>query len=75
MVLSNEVPLVGGEEMLTVDQHGYIRIAHRVYGKGIREIARETGHSKNTQSGYPYILNAVPEIQGENWAETRKRSF
>jgi len=34
--------------MLTVDQYAYIRIAHRVYGKGIREIARETGHSKNT---------------------------
>ena len=34
--------------MLTVDQYEYIRIAHRVYGKRIREIARETGHSKNT---------------------------
>jgi transposase len=34
--------------MLTVEQYGYIRIAHRVYGKGIREIARETGHSRNT---------------------------
>jgi len=34
--------------MLTVDQYEYIRIAHRVYGKKIREIARETGHSRNT---------------------------
>ena len=34
--------------MLTVDQYEYIRIAHRVYGKGIKEIARDTGHSKNT---------------------------
>ena len=34
--------------MLTVDQYAYIRIAHRVYGKGIREISRDTGHSKNT---------------------------
>jgi transposase len=34
--------------MLMVDQYEYIRIAHRVYGKKIREIARETGHSRNT---------------------------
>lgn len=34
--------------MLKVDQYGYIRTAHRVYGKKIRQIARETGHSKNT---------------------------
>jgi DNA-binding phage protein len=34
--------------MLTVDQYEYIRIAHRVYGKGIRQIARDTGHSRNT---------------------------
>lgn len=34
--------------MLKVDQYQYIRTAHRVYGKKIREIARETGHSKNT---------------------------
>ena len=31
-----------------MDQYAFIRIAHRVYGKGIREIARETGHSRNT---------------------------
>ncbi len=34
--------------MLTVDQYDYIRTAHRVYGKTIRQIARDTGHSKNT---------------------------
>ncbi|MCP4673165.1 MAG: IS21 family transposase [Desulfobacula sp.] len=34
--------------MLTVDQYEYIRASHRVYGKRIREIARETGHSRNT---------------------------
>lgn len=34
--------------MLKVDQYGYIRIANRVYGKSVRQIARETGHSKNT---------------------------
>ena len=34
--------------MMTVDQYNYIRTAHRVYGKKIREIARETGHSRNT---------------------------
>ena len=31
-----------------MDQYAYIRIAHRVYGKGIRKIARDTGHSRNT---------------------------
>ena len=30
--------------MLNMDQYEYIRSAHRVYNKGIREIARETGH-------------------------------
>jgi len=34
--------------MLTVDQYEYIRIAYKVYGKTIRKIARETGHSRNT---------------------------
>lgn len=34
--------------MITVDQYDYIRTAHRIYGKSIRQIARETGHSKNT---------------------------
>jgi len=34
--------------MLKVDQYSYIRTAHRVYGKKIKQISRETGHSKNT---------------------------
>ncbi len=34
--------------MLKVDQYDFIRTSHRVYGKKIKEIARETGHSKNT---------------------------
>ena len=39
----------GGEgRMITVDQYSYIRTAHRVYGKKIREIVRDTGHSRNT---------------------------
>ncbi len=28
-------------------EYQYIRRAHRVYGKGIRKVARETGHSRN----------------------------
>ncbi len=31
-----------------MDQYEHIRTAHRVYDKKIREIARDTGHSKNT---------------------------
>jgi len=34
--------------MLKVDQYAYIRTAYRIYGKKIRELARETGHSRNT---------------------------
>ena len=34
--------------MLKVDQYDYVRTGYRVYGKKIKEIARETGHSKNT---------------------------
>lgn len=34
--------------MLKVDQYGYVRTAFRVYGKKIREISRDTGHSRNT---------------------------
>ena len=34
--------------MLKVDQYDYIRTAYRVYGKTIRQIARDTGHSRNT---------------------------
>jgi transposase len=31
-----------------MDQYGYIRTARRVYGTSIRQIARETGHSRAT---------------------------
>ena len=34
--------------MLKVDQYDLIRTGYRVYGKRIKQIARETGHSKNT---------------------------
>ncbi len=34
--------------MLTVDQYEYIRSGKRVYGKSIRQLRRETGHSRNT---------------------------
>jgi transposase len=34
--------------MITMDQYEYIRIARRVYGKGIRQIQRETGHDRKT---------------------------
>jgi len=34
--------------MLSVDQYDYIRKSHRLYGKKVKEISRETGHSKNT---------------------------
>ncbi len=34
--------------MLKVDQYDLIRTSYRVYGKQIKQIARETGHSKNT---------------------------
>ena len=31
-----------------MDQYELIRTAHRVYGKNISEIVRETGHARNT---------------------------
>ena len=57
--------------MLKVEQYEYVRTAHRVYGKKIREIARETGHSRNTirkalkaeHSGYkPRTHQAFPVL-------------
>jgi transposase len=47
--------------MLKLDQYEHIRIAHRVYGEGIRSIARRTGHSRTT---IRKILNAT--YQGYN---------
>ena len=41
-----------------MDQYDYIRTAHRVYGKNISELARQTGHSRNT------IKKA---LRGEPW--------
>ena len=34
--------------MLRMDQYSYIRTAVRVYKKGIRELSKETGHSRVT---------------------------
>ena len=34
--------------MIRMDQYGYIRTAHRVYKKSIKQICRETGHSRET---------------------------
>jgi len=34
--------------MIRMDQYGYIRTAHRVYKKSIKQICRETGHSRKT---------------------------
>jgi transposase len=41
-----------------MDQYEFIRTAHRVYGKNISELSRQTGHSRNT------IKKA---IRGEPW--------
>jgi predicted transcriptional regulator len=62
--------------MLKVDQYNYIRTAYRVYGKKIREIARETGHSKNTikkalrgeYSGYPVCKKQEYPVLGPDSA-------
>ena len=34
--------------MISMDQYEYVRTAHRVYGKSIRNIERETGHDRKT---------------------------
>ncbi|HEY9074153.1 MAG TPA: hypothetical protein VIN67_08470, partial [Desulfobaccales bacterium] len=36
------------EGMIRMDQYGYIRTAYRVYQKSIKQICRETGHSRET---------------------------
>src|SRR5438477_3758002 len=36
------------QELIEMDQYELIRTAHRVYKKSIRQIARETGHTRNT---------------------------
>jgi len=73
--------------MITVDQYNYIRTAYRVYGKTIRQIARETGHSKNTikkalrgeyssypvrkRQGYPVLGPSMTTI--DRWLEADKK--
>ena len=51
--------------MLEMDQYEFIRTAHRVYGKNITELARQTGHSRNT------IKKA---IRGEPWGYKERAS-
>ena len=51
--------------MLVMDQYEFIRTAHRVYGKNITELARQTGHSRNT------IKKA---IRGEPWGYKERKS-
>lgn len=34
--------------MLSMSQYDWIKTAHRVYGKSIRDISRDSGHSRNT---------------------------
>ena len=34
--------------MITMKQYEYVRVGCRVYGKSIRELSRETGHSRDT---------------------------
>src|SRR5438105_10157980 len=36
------------QELIEMDQYEHIRTAHRVYKKSIRQIARETGHTRGT---------------------------
>jgi len=72
--------------MIGMDQYEYIRTAQRVYGKSIREIARETGHCRQTvrkvlkgeaprykereHQAYP-VLDPYVEIVG-GWLEADK---
>ncbi len=46
-----------------MDQYEYIRTAQRVYGKNISELARQTGHSRNT------IKKA---LRGEPWGYSER---
>lgn len=72
--------------MIRMDQYSFIRTAHRVYGKSIRQISRETGHSRETirkvlrqepfgyttrqQQAYPMLGVYLPVIDG--WLEEDK---
>jgi hypothetical protein len=37
---------IGG--MISMGQYEYVRTAHRIYGKSVRQISRETGHDRKT---------------------------
>lgn len=72
--------------MLKLNQYEHIRTAHRVYGEGIRAIARRTGHTRITirkilnagyegyaareQQPYPVLGPYLPIIDG--WLENDK---
>jgi transposase len=60
--------LKGGKELLTMDQYEFVRTAHRNYGKNISELARMTGHPRNT---------VKKAIRGEPWGykERKQQSF
>lgn len=74
--------------MLEVEQYDYIRTAYRVYGKKIREIARETGHCRKTirkvlrgqHSGYKPRVKQLYPVLGpylgiiDRWLEDDKNS-
>jgi hypothetical protein len=50
--------------VIRMDQYEYIRTAHRVYRKGIRQIQRETGHSWVT----------IRKVLQEEFQEYKRRS-
>jgi len=70
-----------------MDQYGYIRTAYRVYQKSIKQICRETGHSRETvrkvlrseplgyslrtEQPYPVLGSYLPVI--DQWLEEDKK--
>jgi transposase len=52
--------------MISMDQYEYIRTAHRVYGKSIREIERETGHDRKT---IRKVLRGEPSGYGQRQSQ------
>jgi transposase len=73
--------------MIRMDQYGYIRTAYRVYRKSIKQICRETGHSRETvrkvlrsepfgysprtEQPYPVLGSYLPVI--DQWLEEDKQ--
>src|SRR6266478_5948259 len=47
--------------MIEMDQYELVRTAHRVYKKSIRQIARETRHTKNNPQGVAGFVTEVPD--------------